>query len=110
MSLLEAMAAGVPVVASPVGGIPEVVVDGATGFLVGAGDTKSLARALRALLARPRARRAASATPRARRSRCASRAERALAPLEDLYDALGVSRDCGPRASRPATVQLKKAA
>src|SRR5437899_9280286 len=38
-SLIEAMGAGIPVVASPVGGIPELVVDGATGFLVGAGDT-----------------------------------------------------------------------
>ncbi len=42
-SLLQAMAAGVPVVATKVGGIPEVVKDGETGFLVEPGDHKGLA-------------------------------------------------------------------
>lgn len=42
-SLLQSMAAGVPVVATAVGGIPEVVKDGITGFLVEPGDFKNLA-------------------------------------------------------------------
>ncbi len=44
--ILEAMAAGVPVIASGVSGIPEVVADGETGWLVPPEDADSLARAL----------------------------------------------------------------
>ena len=50
---LEAMACGAPVVASRVGGIPEVVVNGETGVLVEPGDGALLAQALRRVLAAP---------------------------------------------------------
>ncbi|MGB9802180.1 MAG: glycosyltransferase [Desulfofundulus sp.] len=50
LTILEAMAAGKPVIASRVGGLPEVVVDGETGFLVPPGDPQALARALAQLL------------------------------------------------------------
>jgi glycosyltransferase involved in cell wall biosynthesis len=49
--LLEAMAAGRPVVASAVGPIPEIVVGGVTGLLVPPGDPKSLAEAVIPVLA-----------------------------------------------------------
>jgi glycosyltransferase involved in cell wall biosynthesis len=47
------MAAGRPVIASRVGGLPELVVHGETGFLVPPGDHLALADALRCLLAEP---------------------------------------------------------
>jgi glycosyltransferase involved in cell wall biosynthesis len=49
-SLLDAMAAGKPVVATATGGIPEVVVDGETGFLVLPRDHDAMAAAIVKLL------------------------------------------------------------
>lgn len=46
LALLEAMAAERPVVATAVGGVPEVVVNGETGLLVKTGDTEAFAQAL----------------------------------------------------------------
>jgi glycosyltransferase involved in cell wall biosynthesis len=51
--VLEAMEAGIPVVASRVSGIPEVVEDGRTGWLVPAEDPRALAAALTEVLERP---------------------------------------------------------
>ena len=48
--MIEAQAAGVPVVATPVGGIRETVVDGQTGLLVPPRDPEALAAGIRRLL------------------------------------------------------------
>ena len=69
--LTEAMAAGLPVVASDVGGIPEVVRDGETGLLVPPGDVDALARALDRLVADPELRRRLAAGARDRAGRYA---------------------------------------
>ena len=55
LAILEAMAAGRPVVATAVDGVPEIVEDGVTGFLVSPGDAGSLGRALVRLLQDPAA-------------------------------------------------------
>jgi len=49
VAALEAAAVGLPVVATRVGGIPEIVIDGETGLLVPADDPQSLAEAIRSL-------------------------------------------------------------
>jgi glycosyltransferase involved in cell wall biosynthesis len=51
----EALACGTPVLASRVGGVPELVTDGITGWLVDPGDDQQLADALRAVLDHPAA-------------------------------------------------------
>lgn len=53
VSIIEAMAAGRPVVASGVGGIPELVQDRMTGLLVPPGDAQKLAEAIARLLSEP---------------------------------------------------------
>lgn len=63
-AVLEAMCRHVPVVATGVGGTPELVRDGVDGLLVPPGDTVALARAIAACLEDP-----ASAQDRARRAR-----------------------------------------
>jgi len=57
-AILESMAAGVPVVATRVGGTPEIVEDHETGFLIPPGDDERLTEVLEYLLSNPEVRRA----------------------------------------------------
>jgi glycosyltransferase involved in cell wall biosynthesis len=69
MSVLEAMAAGLPVVASAVGGVPELVREGETGTLVPPGDSAALAIAIRRIAADPELRDRLGAAGRRRAER-----------------------------------------
>ena len=90
MSVLEAMAAGVPVAACAVGGVPEVMADGISGFLVAPGDGATLARTLRKLLLdRELGMRIGTAARAAVEARFAP--DKALAALEQIYAELGLS-------------------
>jgi glycosyltransferase involved in cell wall biosynthesis len=85
--LLEAMLAGLPVVATRVSAVPEVVVDGVTGALVAAGDIEGVARELAALFADPdlRTRRGEAGRERARTEFSVARmAERTIEVYEDV--------------------------
>jgi len=53
MALLEAMAYGLPVVTTPVGGIPQAIAHGETGLLIDPGDVPALRSAIESLLAEP---------------------------------------------------------
>jgi len=84
-SLLQAFAAGVPVVASAIGGIPEVVREGVTGTLVPPESAPELARGIEAVLGDGEA---ALARARAARRLVEERFSRAaaIARLLALYD------------------------
>jgi glycosyltransferase involved in cell wall biosynthesis len=56
VAVIEAMAAGRPVVATAVGGVPELIENGVHGFLVQAGDVAGLRRAIAALVCDPQLR------------------------------------------------------
>jgi glycosyltransferase involved in cell wall biosynthesis len=81
---LEAMAASRPVVASAVGGLTNLVVDGTTGILVPPGDSAALRAGIRQLLGDPARR---EAMGRAGRQRAAAFSASALVPrVERLYE------------------------
>jgi N-acetyl-alpha-D-glucosaminyl L-malate synthase BshA len=83
LAALEAMACGVPVVASDVGGLPEVVTEGETGFLAAVGDVAAMAEKVEQLLSDERLHRTMS---RLARERVESTFR--LDPAVDRYEAV----------------------
>lgn len=91
LSLLEAMSFACPSVATAVGGIPEVVVSGASGILVPAGDADALARGVESLIRDPLLRESLGGAAR-RRARELFSADVIVSRYERLYH-----RVCGGR-------------
>ncbi|HZI43473.1 MAG TPA: glycosyltransferase [Gemmatimonadaceae bacterium] len=89
-SIVEAMAAGKPVVATRVGGIVDAVADGRTGLLVAPRDPTALASAIEQLLIKPERRRDMGRAG-ARRARAQFHVNHVLPSLESLYDRLLVA-------------------
>ncbi|MFC2081645.1 glycosyltransferase [Candidatus Bipolaricaulota bacterium] len=83
-SLIEAMAVGLPVVATDVGGVSEVVADGETGVLVPPGDPRALAQAIQDLIGDEVRRAAMSEAAQARVEERFS-LSRTVEEHEDLY-------------------------
>ncbi len=52
--ILEAMASSLPVISTPVGGIPEVIIPGETGYLVEPGDKDAIVKIIKSALANPK--------------------------------------------------------
>ncbi|HWG56021.1 MAG TPA: glycosyltransferase [Gaiellaceae bacterium] len=97
VTLIEAQAAGVPVVSTDVGGVADVVADGVTGFLTDVSDTRAFADRLAALAADEDVRRSFGA---AGRQRVVSRygVDRLLDDVDDLYRTLLDAKE--PRVGR----------
>lgn len=94
--VMEAMAEGMPIIATPVGAIPDSVSDGANGLIVPIGDSRAIADAVRVYLAEPetleRHSRAALATAAQRHGRDAN--------CQTLLAAIAPSPDDSRKAKR----------
>jgi glycosyltransferase involved in cell wall biosynthesis len=100
LCVLEGMRAGLPVVASAVGGIPEAVLPGRTGLLVPRGDARALSRALASLLDDAGERARLGAEGRRRYATCFSFAQQRAATL-DVYRSLLPALPTTPMLRRP---------
>jgi glycosyltransferase involved in cell wall biosynthesis len=99
-ALLESLAAGTPVIASRVGGIPDVVVDGVHGLLIAPKDTRAIADAVTRLRGSPE-------TVRSMSGHCLERARNTLSlehladEFESLYDRVLLQTAGSPGSAIP---------
>ena len=87
ISAIEAMAEGLPIVATSVGGMPELVENGETGYLVPPSDVAAFTKCLRLLLLDPIQRQQMGAAGR-QRVREHFSVDRMVAEIEAIYDSL----------------------
>ena len=99
-ALLEAMAAELPAVGAAVGGIPEVIVPGETGFVIPARDPARLAESLRVLLKDAALRTRMGTAGRARVIRDFHERDMVQKTLQLYRDALGIRRATNREAAR----------
>lgn len=99
LALLEYMDAARPIVATRVGGIPELITDGTHGLLVESGDVQALAGAVKQLLTDPGTAARLGAHARERR-RAEFSLEGTVERLEGLYEHLHAERRRGRAGSR----------
>ena len=99
-SVLEALACGAPVVGSKVGGIPEQVEEGRTGFLTPAGDAKAMAERIQQLMVDHALRQAMSAQA-AERARCRFSLDRQVDSYLQWYEEMARSHaHSGPKKGK----------
>jgi glycosyltransferase involved in cell wall biosynthesis len=103
VSAIEAMASGCPVVATRVGGLPDLIDEGKTGYLVPPEDAPSVAAAMLRLLHAPEAARRMGQAARARVKDCFT-IQRLIRDTEQLYlELLGRASPLSPRStSKPS--------
>ncbi len=101
IAALEAMAVGLPVVVSRVGGLPELVEDSRTGLLVPPGDPAALAQCLAGLARDPERRRALGTAGR-ERARERFSVEQMVKAIADVYAEILDSRVAGGRLAAAA--------
>lgn len=99
MALLEAMSWGLPVIATPVGGIPQVVTSEVNGLLVPPGDVAALASALGRLLESPALRERLGDAAR-KTIEAGFSLEKALTRLSAIYDRFGIQAQGRPTSRR----------
>jgi glycosyltransferase involved in cell wall biosynthesis len=101
VALLEAMALGKAVVASDIGGVPEIVEDGVSGLLVRAGDVEQLCSVLGRVLADDGARGRLGEGAR-RRIEARFSVTRMMGTYAEIYRRIGAARRHTPRIPRSA--------
>ncbi|HEY4086007.1 MAG TPA: glycosyltransferase family 4 protein [Bryobacteraceae bacterium] len=104
MCLIEAMSYGVPVVMTPVGGIPDLIQSGENGILVTPGDIGGFSRAIIELLKNEDGIRARFSTAARDTVRVRCGLEHVAALLADLYRELGEFRNDPPASARHLAV------